>query len=92
MTGESPRLYQWGGGVGHVLAVPMEMRTGTWEPSLRETVIIAEMWPRDNSSNSSSALWIAGFAKQNQEVGEDKLVGQRSGFDFAYTHCLRILG
>lgn len=31
-----------------------------------ETLIIAEMWPRDNSSNSSSTvLWVAGLAKQN---------------------------
>lgn len=55
-----------------MLAVPTEMRTGTWEPSLRETVIFAEMWARDNSSNSSTALWTlwtAGLAKQNQEVG-----------------------
>lgn len=30
------------------------------------TLIIAEMWLRDNSSNSSSTvLWVAGLAKQN---------------------------
>lgn len=63
-----------------MLAVPTEMRTGTWEPSLRETVIFAEMWARDNSSNSSTApwtLWTAGLAKQNQEVGGGRACGTK---------------
>lgn len=48
------------------------------------TSVIAETWPWDNgSSSSSTALWVAGLAKQNRDVGG----GQRSGFDFAYTHC-----
>lgn len=60
-----------------MLAVPTEMRTGTWEPSLRETVIFAEMCVRDNSSNSCTALWTAGLAKQNQEVGGGRACGTK---------------
>lgn len=69
-----------------------EMRTGTWEPSLRETVIFAEMWPRDSSNSSTARSGRLGSLSRIKKWGEDELVGRRSGFDFAYTHCLRILG
>lgn len=74
-----------------MLAVPTEMRTGTWGPSRRETLVIAETRQRDNSNNSSTVPWMPWLTKQNKELGEDKLMRQRSEFHLACVYCLRIL-